>query len=311
MRTANATLNAVDLDGCRPIQRLDLGRSPSDPVQVQFLQLLCAQPDADALAYAMTEGPGSRVGAVSSGIFLVDVERKHLVLAGLYGIDDEPFARYLSIPLDVDLPLNHAFHSGEAILVSGSKEDSVYPLSRAFFEARPSQRDLDFMHLPLAYLGIGLGAIYIGCQANQPWDWTQRAHLSGIASAVSLWARITTGLPHRATTTRARTGRRGSIALTPRQRQVLDGIHRGMSNKEIARELGYSTSTVKSEVQEILACLGANDRRDAIIKARLAGISWPDDEHPSSDIANPSGDIANPSSDIDMPVPGQGNGQHG
>lgn len=56
--------------------------------------------------------------------------------------------------------------------------------------------------------------------------------------------------------------------LTPRERETLDLIAAGASDKEIAAQLTLSLHTVKSHVRSILAKLHAANRRQA---ARLAG----------------------------------------
>lgn len=50
--------------------------------------------------------------------------------------------------------------------------------------------------------------------------------------------------------------------LTNRQRAVIDGVRRGLSYDEIARELGVSVSTVKGHVAAILCLLPNPDRLD-------------------------------------------------
>jgi two-component system, NarL family, nitrate/nitrite response regulator NarL len=57
--------------------------------------------------------------------------------------------------------------------------------------------------------------------------------------------------------------------LTPRQLNVLRLIAKGQSNKEIARSLDLAPSTVKSHISQVLTCLGATNRTDAAVKARL------------------------------------------
>jgi two-component system, NarL family, nitrate/nitrite response regulator NarL len=57
--------------------------------------------------------------------------------------------------------------------------------------------------------------------------------------------------------------------LTDRQLEVLRLIIKGQSNKEIARALDLAPSTVKTHLSQIMTCLGAANRTDAAIKARL------------------------------------------
>jgi DNA-binding NarL/FixJ family response regulator len=60
-----------------------------------------------------------------------------------------------------------------------------------------------------------------------------------------------------------------SQALTVRQMEVLRLMSQGKSNKEIARDLTLAPSTVKSHLSQIMIALGANNRTDASIKARM------------------------------------------
>ena len=56
----------------------------------------------------------------------------------------------------------------------------------------------------------------------------------------------------------------GSISLTPRQREVLDSITRGLSNDNIATMLGISKSRVKQHLNELYEKLGASNRAEAV-----------------------------------------------
>jgi NarL family two-component system response regulator LiaR len=63
-------------------------------------------------------------------------------------------------------------------------------------------------------------------------------------------------------------------ALTRREREVLEHIAHGHSNKQIARELGVAEKTVKTHVGHLLAKLGVTDRTQAALLAvreRLVG----------------------------------------
>ncbi len=52
--------------------------------------------------------------------------------------------------------------------------------------------------------------------------------------------------------------------LTPREEQVLSIAGRGLSNKEIARELNLSSATIKNHLHNIFAKLGVNNRAEAL-----------------------------------------------
>ena len=52
--------------------------------------------------------------------------------------------------------------------------------------------------------------------------------------------------------------------LTPRECQIMHGVARGGSNREIASDLGIGEETVKTYMRSILPKLGANDRAHAV-----------------------------------------------
>jgi NarL family two-component system response regulator LiaR len=63
--------------------------------------------------------------------------------------------------------------------------------------------------------------------------------------------------------------------LTPREREVLEMIGRGLPNKLIARRLEVSEKTVKNHVTHLLAKLGVSDRTQAALYAARTGLVEP------------------------------------
>jgi two-component system nitrate/nitrite response regulator NarL len=61
-------------------------------------------------------------------------------------------------------------------------------------------------------------------------------------------------------------------SLTPREREVLELIAAGCSNRRIAKKLGISEHTAKFHVNGILLKLGANTRTEAVVLAARRGL---------------------------------------
>ncbi len=69
------------------------------------------------------------------------------------------------------------------------------------------------------------------------------------------------------------TGANAKPRLTPRQFDVLGLLARGLSNKEIARELGLAEGTVKLHVTALLKVLKSSNRTQAVVKAASLGLT--------------------------------------
>ncbi|WP_374928006.1 response regulator [Kytococcus sedentarius] len=73
------------------------------------------------------------------------------------------------------------------------------------------------------------------------------------------------------------TGRRTPIepappALTGRELEVLGGVARGLTNRQVARELGIGEATVKTHLVHVFTSLGVTNRTAAVGRARELGL---------------------------------------
>lgn len=72
--------------------------------------------------------------------------------------------------------------------------------------------------------------------------------------------------------TERQTGGAPTENLTPRERQVLELVANGMSNREIGAHLGITTGTAKAHVERVIGKLGAADRTQAAVRGVALGL---------------------------------------
>jgi DNA-binding NarL/FixJ family response regulator len=68
------------------------------------------------------------------------------------------------------------------------------------------------------------------------------------------------------------TGRSPVASLTAREREVLAGVARGLSNRAIAEELGITERTARTHVSNVLAKLHLSSRTQAALFAVEHGL---------------------------------------
>ena len=66
-----------------------------------------------------------------------------------------------------------------------------------------------------------------------------------------------------------------SMALTPKEREVLELLNRNLSNKEIALALQVGEETIKWHVKNLFTKLDAGTRKQVVARARILGLLPP------------------------------------
>jgi DNA-binding NarL/FixJ family response regulator len=66
---------------------------------------------------------------------------------------------------------------------------------------------------------------------------------------------------------------RFTFTLTRREREVLDHIRLGLTNRQIAERLHVSTNTINKHVQSVLTKLSVRNRVQAAIHAESSSVS--------------------------------------
>lgn len=164
----------------------------------------------------------------------------------------------------------------DALLINAATlpESEALRLTREVTRRHPAVQVLVFglstaKEAVLAFIEAGANAYVRGSQPIRAIGRSLRDMLRGEAKvcpdvAAALLGRIA----HLAGYQPRRPVQAGAAAdLSPRQRQVLELLRRGMSNAEIADELNIEVGTVKNHVHNLLAKLKVSNRQEA---ARLA-----------------------------------------
>lgn len=100
---------------------------------------------------------------------------------------------------------------------------------------------------------------------------TELATLAGEVHDARLKQRLE-ALHHRVARDRPRPGGMTPVELAPRELAVLQQVAAGCSNAEAAQRLGLLPNTVKSYLQSAMRKLGVNNRVQALLAAREAGL---------------------------------------
>lgn len=169
------------------------------------------------------------------------------------------------LPQDAHLPVLQVVTTGVAFVSDGARLAADYPLA---VPAGGSER-AGVIILPLRRSGAVLGAACWELTELPSLSWDLHALLESVAAAVTLWCcawRADAGAGRRSDRSPA------PPLFTRRQRRVLTLARLGLTNAQIAGQLGFSEQTIKADLTRLYRAFGARDRRELLERATEAGL---------------------------------------
>lgn len=227
-----------------------------------LLRLLAGGASGDELAAAALLGPLSPTRTTWVALHRLDRSRSALSLIGTCAVPIGVIGPLALLPLDAALPVTEAAMRVAPVVVPLDELTRRYPVAHPVLDSRPAGTRL-LASVPALGRGAVVGTVTAEFE-SEPDEWWSATHLLGlVADALAVWLALVpgTGTPQPVTPTRPHFG------VTARQRAVLALVAQGLTNAQIARELDYSTATVKADLSSLYRQFGVRSRTDLVSRA--------------------------------------------
>jgi DNA-binding CsgD family transcriptional regulator len=243
----------------------------ADSSLAQFLRMLSDLPDPDTVAGAIARGPLSPFQPAVVAIGFIRLQREALSVVGVFGRERELRQQYQEVPLTADLPATVCFRTNDVVTTPSARMAEEFPLVTPYVNAAAVHPDGVATTFPVRHRGAVVGVL--GVEVAQPpvEPWYLRSAVSILSGPLALWTVLRMQVDDG---DEAYWSRRPTRALTvsDRQQQILRLVRQGLTNPQIAAEIGYSIPTVKSELARLSQLFGATSRDDLAQKAARAGL---------------------------------------
>lgn len=186
-----------------------------------------------------------------------------------FGYSEAQMEGWREFPLSENLPVTDAIRNDQLVWLADRDDwERDYPELTNYLGDLASQTfialSIDIYKAPVGALGI-MSKIQV--QPNPELI----SFISAIGGMVGLYlSRISQG--RFAQVVRGDQGMNGEY-LSPRQMRILDLMAQSFTNPQIAKELGFSESTVRQETMRIYQILQVSGRKEAIQEARRRNIA--------------------------------------
>ena len=200
-------------------------------------------------------------GAYSVYIYKLNKEAQ-LELLNNFGQSDEINAGWRTVPLSHNLPATDAVKEDRLVWLADHRDwEEFYP---HLVEYPDSAGLKTLINYPLHITSAPIGVLGVMCERENKASPEDNSFISIVSGLISLHI---SKQQNRAAQLEER-----SAYLTRRQIAIIEMMSQQMTNMQIARELGYSESTVRHETMRIYEILQANGRREAVVLARKLGL---------------------------------------
>lgn len=260
-------------------QRRRRGGPMTREALVEFARFLMTRPVGDRVAQYLVTRLMSVHHALAATIGRFGPDGA-LTILGSYGMPDESLDSYATLSLWDSSPMSDAVISGEpVILLTTAEVDEEYPDfgDDALAIAAP------MAVWPLALPHDSHGTLHLALPSSSAAQ-ALLADGAEVAVLLSLYLSLANQPAPRASRIELRpdesdtvdrttpSGTRSTEELTERQSAILARMATGQTNAQIARDIGFSESTVRQETMAIYRYLGATGRHDATRLATERGL---------------------------------------
>jgi len=225
----------------------------------------------------------SRVKAAGKPISLILIDDNRLLREGLAAmIRTQPGFKVLALSADVDEALARAREARPDVILLdfGLVDHDSVSLTATVHDEVPGARVIIMGLMPLqedvaTYVHAGASGFIMKDASSEDFFATIRAVAGGAevlpqALTNSLFTQIARNAVG-GSKARAQARAQEAVLLTKREREVMDLLSEGLSNKEIATRLHIAVHTVKSHVHNILEKLALRSRLEVAAFSHAAG----------------------------------------
>lgn len=247
----------------------DVATPSSEPTRAEtsidaFVRFLADDPRGDAVGTALLRGPLSLLDASAAIVFAASRDRSTLRCVASVNYPPGLLADLAVLPAEAHHVACRVLRSGVEEVWSVPEAAQQHPVMRRAAEMLPGGLRGEIASIPLRSAGEVIGVLGFKCPGGLDRTWESRRVVDGVVGALSLWValqRALEPLDESLAVVRPR------LAVTPRQRQVLELAAAGETNAQIATRLGYSEKTIKNDLTSLYRLFGAHDRDDLLARA--------------------------------------------